>query len=62
MKTTTIGIDLAKDLFQVHGADAEGRVVLRKKLRRSEVLAFFNDQEPCLVGMESCLGAHYWVR
>ena len=62
MKITTIGIDLAKNLFQVHGADAEGHVVLRKKLRRSEVLAFFTNQEPCLVGMESCSGAHYWAR
>jgi hypothetical protein len=46
----------------LHGAEAEGHVVLRKKLRRSEVLAFFTNQEPCLVGIESCSGAHYWAR
>jgi transposase len=62
MKITTIGIDLAKNVFQVHAADAAGHVVLRKKLRRNEVLRFFANQAPCLVGMESCSGAHYWAR
>jgi transposase len=62
MKITTIGLDLAKNVFQVHGADREGRAVLSKRLRRSAVLGFFAGQEPCLVGMEACAGAHYWAR
>lgn len=62
MKITTIGIDLAKSVFQVHGVDAVGQVVVRKKLRRSEVLTFFSAQAPCLVGMEACATAHHWAR
>lgn len=58
----TIGIDLAKNVFQVHGVGAEGDVVLRRQLRRSQVLAFFSRLEPCLVGMEACAGAHHWAR
>ena len=61
-KITTIGLDLAKNVFQVHGADAEGAPVLRRKLRRAEVLAFFEKLPACLVGMEACGGAHYWAR
>jgi transposase len=59
---TTIGLDLAKKVFQVHGIDAEGKVVVARKLRRKEVLAFFAKLAPCLVGMEACGSAHYWAR
>jgi transposase len=59
---TTIGLDLAKKVFQVHGVDAEGKVVVARKLRRKEVLAFFGKLRPCLVGMEACGSAHYWAR
>ncbi|MDP6805853.1 MAG: IS110 family transposase, partial [Rhodospirillales bacterium] len=54
MKVTTIGLDLAKNVFQIHGADAAGRPILQKKLRRSQVVAFFAGFERCLVGMEAC--------
>jgi transposase len=59
---TTIGLDLAKKVFQVHGIDAEGEVVVARKLRRKEVLAFFAKLAPCLIGMEACGSAHYWAR
>ena len=59
---TMIGIDLAKNVFQVHGVDAEGSTVLRKPLRRAQVLAFFSRLPRCLVGMEACATAHYWAR
>src|SRR5262249_33741957 len=59
---TTIGFDLAKHVFQVHGVDAEGATVLRKQLRRAQVLAFFGRLPPCLVGLEACATAHYWAR
>src|SRR5215472_6815039 len=59
---TTIGLDLAKKVFQVHGVDAEGKVVVARKLRRKEVLSFFAKLPPCLVGMEACGSAHYWAR
>ncbi len=62
MDITTIGFDLAKTVFQVHGADAKGRPVLRRKLRRGKVLAFFAGLPSCLVGMEACVSAHYWAR
>ena len=62
METTTIGLDIAKRVFQVHGADASGRAVLRRKLQRSEVLAFFKSLSPCLVGIEACGTAHHWAR
>src|SRR5215467_9652321 len=58
----TIGLDLAKHVFQVHGVDAEGATVLRKQLRRAQVLAFFGRLPPCLVGLEACATAHYWGR
>src|SRR5205823_12681003 len=58
----TVGLDLAKNWFQVHAADAQGRPVLRKKLARSKVLEFFANLPPCLVGMEACGGAHHWAR
>jgi len=59
---TTIGIDLAKTVFQIHAIDADGAVVLKRKLRRAQVLEFFARRDPCLVGMEACAGAHYWAR
>src|ERR1051325_6743569 len=59
---TTIGLDLAKQVFQVHGIDPDGTTVLRKQLRRSQVLSFFSRLAPCLVGMEACATAHYWGR
>lgn len=62
MKTMTIGLDLAKSAFQVHGVDGAGAVAVRMKLRRSEVLGFFRDLPGCLVGMEACATAHHWVR
>lgn len=61
-KISTIGLDLAKSVFQVHGIDTQGRVVVRRQLRRKEVLSFFAELPPCLVGMEACATAHYWGR
>ncbi|WP_454919306.1 IS110 family transposase [Xanthobacter sediminis] len=58
----TIGIDLAKSVFQVHGADRGGTAILRKKLRRDQVLAFFASLPRCVVAMEACASAHYWAR
>jgi len=58
----TIGLDIAKSVFQVHGVDASGSVVLRRQLRRAEVLTFFGGLPPCLIGMEACGSAHYWAR
>src|SRR4051794_30800946 len=58
----TIGLDIAKRVFQAHGADASGRVVFRKRLVRAKVLAFFAAQPPCTVAMEACAGAHHWAR
>ena len=62
MQISTIGLDLAKHWFQVHGVDAYGRVVVRRRLWRSGVIAYFRSLEPCLVGMEACATAHYWAR
>src|ERR1700675_1946298 len=59
---TTIGLDIAKNVFQVHGIDAKEKVVVRKQLRRSQVIAFFKALPPCLIGMEACATAHYWAR
>src|SRR5262249_6932739 len=61
-EVTTIGLDLAKHVFQVHGVDAEGATVLRKQLRRAQFLAFFSRLPPCLVGLEACATGHYWAR
>ena len=58
----TIGVDLAKNVFQIHGVDAAGAVVVRRQLRRGQVLRFFKKQPPCLVGMEACATAHHWAR
>src|SRR6202011_5346963 len=57
---TVIGLDLAKHVFQVHGADHDGRPVLRKRLRRNQVLEFFASLSPCLIGMEAFAGSHHW--
>jgi len=54
-EVTTIGLDLAKNVFQIHGVDASGRIVVRRQLRRSQVLPFFEKQAPCLVGIEAAL-------
>ena len=62
MQITTIGLDIAKNVFQVHGIDATEKVVVRKQLRRSKVIGFFETLPPCLVGMEACASAHYWAR
>ena len=59
---TTIGLDIAKSVFQVHGVDAEGNVVLRRQLKRRYVLAFFQKLPPCLVGIEACASSHHWSR
>lgn len=62
MQISTIGIDIAKNVFQVHGVDATGKVVLTRQLRRKQVLEFFAKLSPCLVGMEACATAHHWAR
>ena len=62
MKITTMGVDLAKNVFQVHGVDAAGKTVVKKQLRRHKVVAFFANLAPCRVGMEACGSAHYWAR
>lgn len=62
MKTTTIGIDLAKNVFQLHGVDEQGRVSVNKKLKRSQMAAAFANLPACLIGMEACASAHYWAR
>jgi transposase len=59
---TTIGLDIAKSVFQVHGVDAEGHVVIRRQLKRRYVLAFFQKLPPCLVGIEACASSHHWSR
>lgn len=62
MKSTTIGIDLAKNAIQVHGVDERGKPVLKKQLKRHQVAAFFGNLAPCLIGMEACASAHHWAR
>ena len=62
MNVTTIGIDLAKSVFQLHGVDAQGGIVFRKKLRRSTVLDFLRRVPPCLIGLEACATGHFWAR
>jgi transposase len=59
---TTIGLDIAKSIFQVHGIDAEGNVMIRRQLKRRYVLAFFQKLQPCLVGIEACASSHHWSR
>lgn len=62
MQATTIGLDLAKTVFQIHGVDSQGNVVLARQLRRGQMIAFFSKLAPCVVGMEACATAHYWAR
>ncbi len=62
MSITMIGLDTAKSVFQVHAVDSAGQVVIRRKLLRSELLPFFEKQEPCMVAMEACGAAHHWAR
>lgn len=59
---TTVGLDLAKNVFQVHAVDAAGAPVVRRQLRRTQVLLFFSRLRSCLIGMEACAGSHYWAR
>ena len=62
MQATTIGLDIAKSVFQVHGVDERGRVALRKRLARAKVLEFFANLPRCVIGLEACGGAHHWAR
>ena len=62
MQVTTIGVDLAKNVFQVHGVTATEDVVFNKPLRRAQFLPFFATLEPCLIGMKSCSCVHHWAR
>jgi len=62
MKITTLGIDLAKNVFQLHGVDTHGKVVLKKQIKRDQMATFFVNLPPCLIGMEACASAHYWAR
>ncbi len=61
-KVTTVGLDIAKSVFQVHGIDAEGKVVIRKQLKRARVIPFLLKLPPCVVGIEACASSHYWGR
>jgi transposase len=62
MQVTTIGLDIAKSVFQAHGVDAAGSVVIRRQLKRRYVLVFFEKLAPCLIGIEACASAHHWSR
>lgn len=62
MNITTVGIDLAKNVFQLHGVDARGKAVLRKTLKRKQMMSFLVQLPPCLIGMEACGSAHFWAR
>ncbi len=62
MEITTIGLDIAKNVFQVHGVDREGRAVLRRKVKRDQLLGLLGDLQPCLIGIEACATAHHWAR
>ena len=62
MKITTVGVDIAKTVFQVHGVDEQGTPVIRRQLRRGQVLRLFANLTPCVIGMEACRGAHHWAR
>ena len=62
MQTVSIGLDIAKSVFQVHGVDAQGMVVIRRQLKRRQVLPFFKKLPPCLIGIEACATSHHWSR
>ncbi len=62
MQVTTVGLDLAKNIFQVHGVTEDGEVAFNRALRRAQMLTFFDTLPPCLVGMEACGSGHYWAR
>ncbi|GEO18801.1 hypothetical protein MAE02_64970 [Microvirga aerophila] len=62
MQITTIGLDIAKNVFQVHGGNRQGQAVLRRKVRRDQLLPLFRRLEPCLIGIEACATAHHWAR
>ncbi len=62
MKTTTMGIDLAKSVFAIHGVNAHGKAALKKQLKRAQMLTFFGNLPPCSIGMEACGSAHHWAR
>ena len=62
MKATTIGIDLAKNVFQIHGVNEFGKPVIKKQLKRDQMAAFFANTPPALIGMEACASAHHWAR
>jgi transposase len=62
MNATPIGLDIAKTVFQVHGVDRTGKTVQHKQLKRAQVLAFFANLPPPVIGLEACAGAHYWAR
>jgi transposase len=62
MKITTVGIDLAKNVIQVHGINEQGKKVFNKPLQRKHVLTYFSQLPPCLIGMEACSSAHFWAR
>jgi transposase len=62
MKVTTLGLDLAKNVFQVHGIDDTGKVMVRRSLRRRQMIPFFAKLEPCLIGIEACGTSHFWAR
>lgn len=62
MQVTTVGLDLAKNIFQVHGITGEGEVVFNRALRRAQLLKFFECLDPCLVGIEACGTSHHWAR
>ena len=62
MKLTRVGVDLAKQVFQVHGVNEAGHAVVKRRLRRTQVISYFASLPPCLIGMEACSGAHHWAR
>jgi transposase len=62
MQVSTVGLDIAKNVFQVHGVDEHGQTVLRRKVSRGQLLKLFGSLEPCLIGMEACATAHHWAR
>ncbi len=62
MKITTVGLDLGKNFFQVHGIDSTGKGIVGRTLRRRQMMAFFGKLEPCLIGLEACGTSHFWAR